>query len=37
MKLVESRKRLLEAGVDFELLPAPVEALPAPESKSGEG
>jgi hypothetical protein len=37
LRLAESRAKLLEAGVDLELLPAPVEALPAPESKSGEG
>jgi len=36
-RLAESRAKLLEAGVDLELLPAPVEVLPAPESKSGEG
>ena len=37
LRLAESRAKLLEAGVDLDLLPAPVEALPAPESKSGEG
>jgi hypothetical protein len=35
-RLAESRAKLLEAGVDLEALPV-VEALPAPESKSGEG
>ena len=36
LRLAESRAKLLEAGVDLEALPV-VQALPAPESKSGEG
>ena len=36
MRLAEARGKLLDAGIDLEALHV-VEALPAPESKSGEG